>query len=126
MGNAVKPGRLRDSGRAPGRRLDPGALQRLQRGGLPRTVAVSEQAADLGKADALRRDRHHHTRQARLRFAQLERVNPVALRAELVGQFRQAVRRRHLDRIPAKLCPKRGVHHKALDQRSELFGLLSG
>jgi hypothetical protein len=125
--DAVQAGRLRDPGRAPGRRLDPGALQRLQRGRLPRAVrAVSEQAANLRQADALGSDRHHNACQARFGLAQFERVDPVALRAKLLRELSQAIRVRKLDWIPAELRTKRRVHHQTLDQRSELFGLFSG
>ncbi len=125
--DAVQAGRLRKSGRAAGRRLYPGALQRLQRGRVPRAVrAMSEHAANLGDSDALRRNRHHHARQARLRLAQLERVNPVALSTELVGELVEAVRLAHLDRIPPELRPERGVDDQPLNQLRELFGLFSG
>ena len=122
--DAVQAGRLRDSGRATGRRLDARALQCLQCSRVPWTVP--EHAANLRQSDALRGDRHYHARKARFRFAQLERVDPVALSAELVGELAQPVRLADLDRIPPELRPERGVDHEPLNQLRELFGLFSG
>ena len=85
---------------------------------------VPEHAPNLRETDALGRDRHHHARKARLRLAQLERVDPVALSAELLRELAQPVRLAELDRIAAKLPAERGVDHEALDQRSELINLL--
>jgi hypothetical protein len=123
--NAVQAGRFRESRRAPGRRLHSGAPQGLQRGCLPRTVpAVSEHAANLGKSDALGGDRHHDACEARLRLAQLERVNPVALIAVFLGELLETVRLADLDRIAAELRAERSVDDEPLDQLCELFGLL--
>ena len=90
-GDPVKSGRLREARRAPGRRLDARTLQCLQSSRVPGTVP--EHAADLRESDALGRDRHHDAREARLRLAQLERVDPVALSAELLGELAQPIRR---------------------------------
>jgi hypothetical protein len=102
--DAMKAGRLCDSRRTPRRRLDARALQRLQRSRVTRTVP--EHAANLGKPDALRSDRHHHAREARLRLAQFERVDAVALSAKLVSELAQPVRLADLDRIAAELRPE--------------------
>jgi hypothetical protein len=122
---AVKARRLGESGSTPGRRLAPSALQRLQRGGVPRAMQpVSEHAANLGKSDTFRCDRHHDPRQARLRLAQLQRVDPVALSSELLGKLAESVGLGDLDRIPAELRAQSGVDDEPLDQLRELFGLL--
>ena len=120
----VKAGRLREARGAPGRRLDARTLQCLQCSRVPGTVP--EHAANLGESDALGRDRHHDAGKARLRLAQLERVDTVALSAELLRELAQPVRLAELDRIAAKLPPERGVDHEPLDQRSELFCRFSG
>jgi hypothetical protein len=119
--DAMKAGSLCDSRRTPRRRLDARALQRLQRSRVTRTVP--EHAANLGKPDALRSDRHHHAREARLRLAQFERVDAVALSAKLVSELAQPVRLADLDRIAAEPRPERGVDYEPLDQRSQLFDL---
>jgi hypothetical protein len=119
--DAMKAGRLCDSRRTPRRRLDARALQRLQRSRVTRTVP--EHAANLGKPDALGSDRHHHAREARLRLAQFERVDAVALSAKLVSELAQPVRLADLDRIAAELRAERGVDHEPLDQRRQLFNL---
>jgi hypothetical protein len=84
-GDAVKARGLRETRGAPRWRLHTSALQRLQSSRVTRTVP--EHPTNLGKPDALGGDRHHHAREARFRLAQLERVNPVALGAELVGEL---------------------------------------
>jgi len=87
---------------------------------------VPEHAANLRQSDPLSRDRHHDARKARFRLPQLERVDPVALSPELIGELAQPVRLADLDRIPPELRPERRVDHKPLNQLRELFGLFSG
>jgi hypothetical protein len=105
--------------------LDPGALQRLERCRLPRTMrAMSEHPANLGESDALRGDRHHDAGEAGLGLAQLERVDPVALGPELLGQLVETKGLADRGRIAAELGSERWVHDQPLDQLSELVVLL--
>jgi hypothetical protein len=121
-GDAVQSRGSGDSGGSAVRCPDAGALQRLQRGRLPGTVRpVSKHAAKLGKSNAFRGDRHNDACEARLGLAQLERLDRIALRSELVCELVETEGLAGSDRIAAERRPEGWVHDQPLDQLAELF-----
>jgi hypothetical protein len=93
-------------------------LERFQCGELSRTVQLvaAEQATQLDDADALGGHRHDDAGEARLRFAQLERVHGVARSRKLLSESLQAERVAGRERIAAELGAEGRVEEQSLDE----------
>jgi hypothetical protein len=94
--------------------------QRLQSRAMTGTVQPHpmppKQTLQLRDRDPLRRDRHHHPGQTRLRLPQLHRLHPLPTSREILRQILQPARPARPRRITAKRRPELRIHQQPLNQ----------
>jgi hypothetical protein len=86
------------------------SFQRVQ-GRQPRRTMqpVRHQSLQFHDPHPLGRNRHHHSGQARARFAQLERVHAPAARGECIGQLVEPLGSTHSCGVPTEVRPENRI-----------------